>query len=241
MQRAVEMFLPSLGCLAVLVVGLIGLFGLFRALEGFIRAKSLDVAAPALAQMQIRDVNGNPMGYLQLQRNGVATFQPYFVRTTNGADELTGPPRAAVPLTDMQDRKALEAPKSDAISEITERGIVTIHYSDLLVFTRMILDKNDWSQPTWADTRLPRGYVLTKDEGKNGQRTYGGYSRLLQLFVDKHLIVNRRQGKSGDWNPHAPRDADTVIKILTGEIAPPRLPDELTPSPTLLRADSDAI
>lgn len=233
-QKAAEMFLPTLGCLFGIIVLLIIIWGLFRAVEGYIKAKSLDLAAPALAQMQIRDASGKPLGYLQLQ-NGIATFQPYFANVIESEpDEPAEPPRAAIPLTDMQDRKMLEAPKSEAVTtETSSRGIVTIYYGDLLTFTRTILETGDWSQPTWADKVLPRGFVLSKDgKTEKGVRAYGGYSRLLQLFVDKHLIIHRGQGKSGDWNPHAPRDVESVMKILTDAMMPPSLPGQVTPSPT---------
>ena len=223
--------LPFAFLCGLVIAMLAGMWKLFRAFEHYIKAKALEVSAPALAQMQIRDASGRPIGFLQLD-GGVATFQPYF--EIDAASEPDAP-RAVLPLTDMQDRKLLEAPPTQAVTVETSAGaIVTIHNTDLLTFTRTILETMDWSQATWADKRLPRGFVLSKDTKNGRERVYGGYARLLQLFVDRNLIVNRRQGSSGEWNPHAPRDADTVIRILLGEMNPPPLPDDM-PSPTAAR------
>lgn len=235
--------LPFLFVCIVLAILLFGLWKLFRAFEDYIRAKSLEVSAPALAQMQIRDASGRPIGFLQME-NGVATFQPYYEPDAPVIREL--PARAAIPLTDLQDRRAIEAPRtaSDALSaQTTSRGIVTIHYSDLRVFVETILDNNDWSQTTWADKTLPRGFVLSKDTEVDGARSYGGYAQLMQLFVDKNLIIGRRQGRSGDWNPHAPRDVESVLAIITGSVASPPMPEDAArtqPSPTVARPSAHA-
>lgn len=69
--------LPLAVVCGLVLVLLLGTWRLFRALENYVQSKSLAVSVPALAQMQIRDVRGNPLGYLQIV-NGVATFQPYF-------------------------------------------------------------------------------------------------------------------------------------------------------------------
>lgn len=218
-QKAAEMFLPALSCVAVLGIGLIGLWILFRAFEGFIKAKSLDVAAPALAQMQIKDVNGNPLGYLQLQ-NGVATFRPYFTKVNEeGREEIAESPRAAIPLMDMQDRKMLEAP----VAYNTLIG--GFHYTTLLVFVRSILEDGDWTQATWCapDKYLPRGFKLTTDTD-DGQE--GTYSRMLRLFTERNLIIERRHGAKGRWNPNAPTNADGVMAILADTLPPPKLPPD---------------
>jgi hypothetical protein len=231
--------LPFLLVCIILFGILFSLWKLFRALEDYIRAKSLEVSAPALAQMQIRDAAGRPIGYLHLQ-NGIATFQPYFDASDDEPQPPQLPARSVIPLTDMQDRRRLETGKSPTesaalSSQTSTRGILTIHESDLRVFLQTILDSGDWSQTTWADKTLPRGFVLSKDTEVNGERVYGGYAQLMQLLVDKNLIIGRRQGRSGDWNPHAPRDAERIIAIIKGHAAIPPSPEEAarrTPSPT---------
>ena len=159
--------LPFAFLCGLVIAMLAGMWKLFRAFEHYIKAKALEVSAPALAQMQIRDAAGRPIGFLQLGSGGVATFQPYFDVESTARD--TDTPRAVLPLTDMQDRKLLEAPATEAVSVETSAGaIVTIHNTDLLTFTRTILETMDWSQSTWADKRLPRGFVLSKDT-RNGR------------------------------------------------------------------------
>ena len=68
--------LPFAFICALSLLVLFGLWKLFRAFEEYIRAKSLEVSAPALAKMLIRDATGRPIGFLHFQ-NGAATFQPY--------------------------------------------------------------------------------------------------------------------------------------------------------------------
>lgn len=120
-----------------------------------------------------------------------------------------------------------------------------IHLKDLETFTRTILEEMDWSQERWTrkeHNRLPRGYVLSKDtRDAAGQGVYGGYSKLLQKFVDARLIIERGAGATGRWNPNAPRDFDSVWRILNRADPPPPMPpiDQVaspTPTPRARRA-----
>jgi len=212
--------LPFVAFCAMLFLLLVVVWKMFRAFEQYLKAKALEVSAPALAQMQIRDASGRPIGYLQMH-NGSAYFQPYY-------DSAPEPPLAIaaeslVPLRDMVDR---------AHSEQSDKHVLNgfIHQTSLRAFVAAILESGDWTQNTWADRELPRGFILTKDtRDERGNIIYGNYARLLELFVQNNLIINRRKGAAGQWNPHAPRTVDEVIEILYHERPRPALPETTAP------------
>lgn len=144
-------------------------------------------------------------------------------------------PRAVIPFTSAGDYAAAPvpapAPKEDLIREF-------IHRTDLAVFIRAILERDDWSEGTWAGKQLPRGFVLSTDTRDENRRVVvGGYRRLMQLFVERRVIVGRRRGASGRWNPHVPRDVNAVLNVLSGAAPLPELPAEVV-SPYPIRADA---
>ena len=133
--------------------------------------------------------------------------------------ELLAPP--SVPMRDMVDATYREQKENEVVGGF-------IHYTSLRAFVETILETNDWTQSTWADKTLPRGYVLSKDtKGENGEIVYGGYSRLLSLFVESNLIINRRRGSAGAWNPNAPHDVDGVMDVFYHKTQKPALPSPI--------------
>ena len=142
-----------------------------------------------------------------------------------------------VPMRDMVDRQAIERETAPPDPQMLNGFI---HYTSLRAFVAAILDSNDWTQKTWADRELPRGFVLTKDSAdERGNIIHGGYTRVIALLVENNIIINRRRGTAGQWNPNAPRDADAIMQILYHEQPRPALPDA-PPAPTAARASVGA-
>ncbi len=209
------------------ILVLIGLWRIINAVETYLQSRALETNARAIPQLIIKDPNGNPLGYL-IPSRGSMTFQPI--------DWIENEPTAPTPPTPpLLTRDTHEAQKSTPpIAAPTEPLIQDFVYpSTLRAFTAAILVDFDWTQQKWRDKVLPRGYVMSMDtEDAHGNPVYGGYSRLIQLYVDRHLIINRRTGKTGDWNPNAPRDLEKVMDILENKASLPSIQIVAPPSPT---------
>lgn len=209
-QLALPCFLSAL-TLVFLFAVVKGILALLRLLD----ARTLEKKNTALQKRLITDTSGHPVGFIQQTRDG------------NYIVERLAPPG----LAEGTETKTLP-PANGSNVEVGEGDPLLldglIHYTSLLTFTRAIMESGDWTQATWAERQLPRGFRLTKDfKDGAGNNVPGNYSRLLQLFVDKQLIVGRRAGSSGRWNPHAPRDVEAVMAILYGEVAIPPLPEPM--------------
>ncbi len=219
--RTVELVTPT--CLAFLVFGAlalaIGMVGI--AARNWINAHTFRVNAEALAGVKvITDAYGNPIGYLRPVR-GAADFYPIEYEDLPPPDLPTVAPGIL--------RDAAEAPK--AIAAPAEPLVGDFVYpSTLRAFTQAILDENDWTQARWRDKVLPRGYVMSADtKDKEGRNVPGGYSRLMQLYVDRHLIIHRRAGTTGIWNPNAPREIEGVMDILENKAPLPSVQEVAAP------------
>lgn len=194
-----------------------------------INSRSLEVNSKVVPQLTIKDAAGNPIGYLTpSQDNRTMTFTP-FVYDSYELDEP--PPQAPKLLNETRKQpQALAAPPEPLIGEF-------VYPSTLRAFVQSILVDFDWTQARWRDKTLPRGYVMSMDtQDAKGNTIYGGYSRMIQLFVDRHLIIDRRAGTTGRWNPNAPRDVNAVMDILENKAPIPTIQAvEQAPSPTPLR------
>lgn len=214
------LWLPIFGS-ALAIVLLMFLWRLFSAVTQYVEAQRFQFLPEPTV---IKDTVGNVLGYLTPARGGFVYEQ------IEVYDDLPAPrvesPKAPLLITDSQDYNPTPVMPPDASLLAMPMG-GEIHLSDLALFTKTILESGDWTQATWADKRLPRGYVLSKDtRDEQGNVLRGGYSNLLQLFVDKHLIVERRTGASGRWNPNAPIELDAVLNILRNRAGLPALPEQ---------------
>lgn len=122
--------------------------------------------------------------------------------------------------------KQIEPPQEPQAPVTYNTLIGEFHYTSLLAFTRAIMQTGDWTQATWTaegHNMLPRGFKLTTDAADG---TEGTYSRLLRLFTDHNLIIGRRHGAKGRWNPNAPTDVDGIMAILADRLPMPAVPEE---------------
>lgn len=222
--------IPPVGVIAFFVVLFYGLWRVLRAGENLLQSRALAMQASAVKNLIILDRTGNPIGWIV----PAAGDTPFQFKTFDQQPQVIVDPEPTAPLllTDATDR-VTAAPREDLVNDM-------IHRSDLKVFTQLILEAGDWTQAKWANYSLPRGFVLSTDaKDAAGHRVYGGYARVMTLFTDKNVIINRRRGTSGEWNPRVPKDTEVVLRILTGELAAPEVPEQ-TPYPTATPALSQA-
>jgi hypothetical protein len=210
--RAIEvLWFPLFGA-GILVIALVIMFRVGLAFITWAQVQTLQSMASITASFVVKDVHGNPLGYFQMGKaQGELIFHPF----TPPVLEIEA--EAPAVLTDARDRLIAE-PKIGNL----------IYRSDLLAFVEEILQTSDWTQTTWTregHNRLPRGYILSKDTRDSaGNVAAGGYSNLMQTFVDKHIILGRKKGASGVWNPNVPKEVDAVMDILTNRAPIPPLP-----------------
>lgn len=214
------LWLPVSGALLLAIV-LVSIWRVFGALVNRIHASSMSlIPAPQI----ITDRVGNVLGYLAPVHDGYV-FEQIDSPVIDLPPELPPP---ALPLTSSVDTKRTDPAQPDP--QIVN-GL--IHRAALESFVEEILRTGDWTQATWADKIIPLGagstdrvaYVLSKDtKDADGKTVFGGYARLLQLLVECNLIVGRRFGTSGKWNPHAPRTVGEVMAILLNSAPRPSLP-----------------
>ncbi len=234
------LWLPVSGALLLIII-LISIWRVFGAVTNRIHASSM-AAMPA--PQVITDGRGNVLGYLTPVHGGYAYEAIKSVAAPIRDESVTSP----LTITSSVDMKRLESPTAPPDPQVLNGEI---HRAALESFVTEILKTGDWTQTTWADRVIPLGappkakvaYVLTKDtKGGDGKPIYGGYSRVMQLFVDKNLIIGRRTGASGKWNPNAPRTVGEVMAILFNAAPKPSLPTTIvesssrasaSPSPTL--------
>jgi hypothetical protein len=215
--RVAELVTPT--CIVLLVFGALAIAVVMIgvAIKKFIEAHTLKTNALALAQvMPVKDLYGNPLGFFT-PSGGEIIFQPIEWEIVEGETAPTPPTL----LKDSKDApRQIAPPPEPLIGDF-------VHVSTLRAFVIAILENDDWTQDTWANKVLPRGYVMSMDTvNDRGETVYGGYSRLLELFVQKHLIVGRRKGSSGKWNPNASHDLEGVMAILENKADLPALPPE---------------
>lgn len=203
-----EMTLPPLVGFSTVLLCVYGAFIVLRALDRRERMKQVQY---------IKTLDGVTRGYLSTETLKYHSFEIVDAEPI----EAEGEPDAPVLLTDGQDRKLLNAP--DPMID----GF--IHRVDLSVFIKLALQEQNWTQTRWLGAKLPRGFCLSNDtKDSSGKIIHGGYSRLLQRLVDYHLVINRKRGRAGDWNPNAPTDFQSVMAILTNDSPKPDLPSEQT-------------
>lgn len=206
--------------LPFLVTGLIliMLFGLWQVKNAGLRAidaHTEEKTSVALAK-RVVFTNGVPTGFVTVDEYG-----NWHIQTINPQPsiEMSGPAIPPVVLRDTRDAKQLAPPDPQVLNDF-------IHYTSLRAFVAAILDTDDWTQSRWADKELPRGFVLSKDtKDERGNIVYGGYARVMELLVTKNLIIGRKRGAAGQWNPHAPREVEQVMDILFNKRPAPPLPE----------------
>lgn len=252
-----ELFLaPLLGGVSVLLlpvtlicvtaIFVLGLWSIFRAVESYIRSHAVSLSANSSSKFLITDATGNPIGYFTPTTTGVQ-FNP--IEYEMELPETETKPAAPILMMDRSENASWVRWSASQNSTNQNYGLATVappaepligdfvYPSTLRAFTQVILAENDWTQARWRDKVLPRGFVMSMDtKDAAGNTVYGGYSRLLQLFEDRHLIINRRPGATGQWNPNAPRDIERVMDILEKKAPLPPIqavePPAPTPSPT---------
>lgn len=215
--RAFELFMPYCVLLLLLSGLTLLLWRIGEGVKNWLDGKTLQSGTAALAGVKlITDAAGNPLGYLS-PVGGVVQFQPLWFPKDADPDP---PPVAALLVSGGSSRTPDLPPVEPLVGEL-------IHLSDLKSFVETILADGDWTQDRWANVRLPRGYTLSMDTvDAGGNKVPGGYSQLLQMLVDAHLIIGRKAKATGRWNPRAPTEPDRVLAILTHDAPPPALPAE---------------
>lgn len=213
--------IPPLAICAFFIVLFYGLWRVLRAGENLLQSRALAMQSSAVKNLIIIDRMGNPIGWIvPAAGDAPLMFNPFDSPPKEAIDSEPSPPLL---LTDSRD--APPAPREDLVNDM-------IHRSDLKVFTQLILNANDWTQSRWANYVLPRGFVLSTDtKDARGGRVHGGYARVMALYTEKNVIINRRRGTSGEWNPRVPKDADLVMGILTGDLAAPGVPEQAEQPP----------
>jgi len=216
--RAAELLMPfCVGLGFVLVLALVVL-RVSDAAKSWLDSRTLQSATTAVAGIKlITDAAGNPLGYLAPVAGSVM-FHPIEMPQPEYEDEI--PPISALLVSGGTSPKPAELPPpaEPLVGEL-------IHKSELRVFLETILQEGNWTQDRWANVKLPRGYALSMDTvNAQGVKVPGGYSQLLNLLVEHHLIVDRGAKRAGRWNPNAPIDVDAVMAILTHDARLPDLP-----------------
>lgn len=81
---------------------------------------------------------------------------------------------------------------------------------DVRWFTEQIVATKDWTARKWEGVTLPYGYRITnKDTNGKGEPT--SYARLIQLYVDCEIIVDRVPPQTGRL---AITDVDRALRLL---------------------------
>lgn len=216
--RAVELLMPFCVGLGLVLVLAFGISLASDAAKKWMESRALQSATTAVAGIKlITDAAGNPLGYLAPVAGSVM-FHPIQMPQPEYEDEI--PPISALLVSGGTSPKPAELPPppEPLVGEL-------IHKSELRVFLETILQEGNWTQDRWANVRLPRGYTLSMDTvNAQGAKVPGGYSQLLNLLVEHHLIVDRGAKRAGRWNPNAPTDMDAVMAILTHDARLPELP-----------------
>lgn len=90
-----------------------------------------------------------------------------------------------------------------------------IDAADVTYFDREI-DHVGWTERQWVGRSLPNGYSISKGEN-------GGYVRLLQLYVDKGLIVKRGGpgNATGELTEKSHAERMRILRNLAARPAPP--------------------
>lgn len=206
------LWMPVTGALFVLIV-LYWITRMFGALHNRLQAESVARLPPPIPTFE----QGVLVGYFMAHK-GQYIWQD--VREYIDQSNETKSIPAVIPTTFASDIKRVSEPDPDVLYGFIRR-------SALEVFVKTILETGDWSQKTWADKPLSGGFVMSKDtKDASGIIVYGGYSRVMQLFTDKQLIIGRGQGATGKWNPNAPATVGEVMAVLYNEVPMPSLPPE---------------
>lgn len=228
----------TLVCIVVILV--LGLWGIFRAVESYIRSHAVSLSANSSSKFLITDATGNPIGYFTPTPTGVQ-FNP--IEYEMELPETETNPAAPILMMDRTENaswvRSADQNGGLAASATPAEPLIGdfVYPSTLRAFTQSILAENDWTQARWRDKVLPRGFVLSMDtRDAQGNIIYGGYARLIQLYEDRHLIIDRRPGSTGRWNPSAPTTLNEVMNILEKKAHLPPLPPEPTPTPQSARA-----
>lgn len=217
------LWLPVGGALLAIAL----LVFIWQILHALVNVTNAHGMAKMPAPIPLTDSDGYTIGYLTPTRDRFIyqkIEQTFIEQTTEST------PNPPLLLTDLHD-----APRPVAESELLY-GI--IHRSALYAIVKDIMETGDWSQTRLANRVFPDSreenrrvaYTLSLDtKDAQGNKVQGGYSRVMDIFTTHNLIVNRRQGATGDWNQNAPRTVEEVFAILTNSALPlPALPSAAT-------------